>query len=70
MSGEKMVRVRGRCVHEGGRYRGVIAEGQSVLWTREEQELEIPESALLECQQDPTIVVVRVDPQPAAPKGK
>lgn len=71
MSGEKMVRVRGRCVREDGRYRGVIAEGQSILWTREEQELEIPESAFLECQQDPTIVVVRIDsPPPAASKGK
>jgi len=58
-----------------GRYRGLLepgtdgGPGKTVYWTKKQQELVLPESALKECQQDPEILVVvlrEVSPEEAA----
>lgn len=56
---------RGRSTTRG-KYRGVIetdpstGEGVSIFWNTQEIELALPESAYLECQSDPEIVVVAI----------
>lgn len=66
MAGGKLFLCRGRGP-ERGKYRGLVQtmgtlspEGKSIFWGKETQEVALPESAVLECENDPEIVIVRV----------
>lgn len=68
-----IVKLKGKAVLEGGRFRGNVREGESIHWTNEDQIVEVSEEVAREIESDPMIVVVRIDdsappaPPPAPP---